>query len=78
MEMDRDRFEAGLDRVIAAHGRKVRAGIDAVACGTRRDWERAHETEAAYEAAREAFLEAVFAPPPSEPPPAGAAHGLAA
>jgi hypothetical protein len=68
MAMDRDHFEDGLDRVIAAHGRKVRASIDAAACGTRQDWELAHRTEVAYVEVREAFVEEVFARPP--PPPA--------
>jgi hypothetical protein len=61
MNMDRDQFEDRLDRVIAAHDRKVRAGIDACACGTRRDWERSHEADDAYLEAREAFIEEVFA-----------------
>lgn len=67
--MDRDRFEAGLNAVIAAHGTKIRAGIDAAACGTRRDWDRSHEADDAYLDAHEAFLVEVFAPPPAPPPP---------
>jgi hypothetical protein len=61
MHMERDRFEEGLDRVIAAHGRKVRSGIDAVACGTRGDWLRSHQAEAAYHEARDAFIDEVMA-----------------
>ncbi len=60
MDIDRERFEQGLERVIVAHGRKVRAKIDAAACGTRRDWERWHEADAAYQRAREAFIKEVF------------------
>lgn len=67
--MDRDRFEAGLNMVIAAHGRKVRAGIDAASCGTRWDWNKSHEADDAYLEAREAFLVEVFAPPPAAPSP---------
>jgi hypothetical protein len=67
--MDRDHFETGLDTLIAAHGRKIRAGIDAAACGTRWDWNKSHEAEDAYQEAREAFLAEVFAPPPAAPPP---------
>jgi hypothetical protein len=63
--MDRDQFEAGLDAVIAAHGRKVRAGIDAAACGTRWDWNKSHDADDAYLEAHEAFLVEVFAPPPA-------------
>ncbi len=40
--MDRDRFESALDRVIAAHGRKVCAEIDAGACRTPRDFQKMH------------------------------------
>jgi len=65
--MDRDQIETGLDTVIAAHGRKVRAGIDAAACGTRSDWKELHEAEDAYLDAREAFLAEVFASPPAAP-----------
>lgn len=62
MEIDRDQFESALDRVIAAHGRKVRAAIDAAACGTRRDWQRSHDAEIAYLEARDAFMDEVFGP----------------
>jgi hypothetical protein len=62
-DMDRDHFEAALDTVIAAHGRKVRAGIDAAACGTRWDWNKSRESDDAYLEAHEAFLVEVFAPP---------------
>jgi hypothetical protein len=61
MGMDRDRFDAVLDRVIKAHGRKVRAGIDAAACGTRYDWDTSHEADDAYEEARGAFTDKVLA-----------------
>jgi hypothetical protein len=67
--MDRDRFETSLDVLIAAHGRKVRAGIDAACCGTRLDWIKSHEADEAYLDARDAFLSEVFAPPPAAPPP---------
>lgn len=66
--MDRDQFETGLDRVIAAHGRKVRAGIDAAACGTRSDWNESHRADDAYAEAREAFSAEVFAPRPAGAP----------
>ena len=67
--MDRDRFESALEALIAAHGRKVRAGIDAAACGTRWDWGKSHEADDAYLEAHEAFLAEVFAPPPALPLP---------
>ncbi len=57
--------EAGLEAVIAAYGRKVRAGIDAAACGTRWDWDKSHEADDAYLEAHEAFLVEVFTPPPA-------------
>jgi len=63
--MDRDTFEAGLNALIAAHGTKVRAGIDAAACGTRWDWDKSHEADDAYLDAHEAFLAKVVAPPPA-------------
>lgn len=66
MDMDRDRFESALDRVIAAHGRKVRAGIDAAACGTRRDWEQSRAAEDAYLRARDAFIDEVLGVPAGE------------
>jgi hypothetical protein len=67
--MDRDHFETRMDAVIAAHGRKVRAGIDAATCGTRWDWNQSHEADDAYLDMREAFLDDVFAPPPAAPLP---------
>ena len=67
--MDRDTFEAGLNALIAAHGTKVCAGIDAAACGTRWDWDKSHEAADAYLDAHEAFLVKVFAPPPAAPSP---------
>jgi hypothetical protein len=67
--MDRDTFEARLSALIAAYGTKVRAGIDAAACGTRWDWDKSHEADDAYLDAHEAFLAEVFAPPPTLPPP---------
>lgn len=67
--MDRDTFEVRLNALIAAHGSKVRAGIDAAACGTRWDWQKSHEAEDAYLDAHEAFLVEVFAPPPAAPSP---------
>jgi hypothetical protein len=63
--MDRDTFEAALNALIAAYGTKVRAGIDAAACGTRWDWDKSHEADDAYLDAHEAFLAKVFAPPPA-------------
>lgn len=67
--MDRDRFETALDALIAAHGRKVRAAIDAASCGTDFDWKKAHEAADAFLDARDAFLAEVFAPPPGAPKP---------
>lgn len=70
--MDRDRFESALDRLIAAHGRKVCAEIDAGACRTSRDFQKMHQAGDAFVEARDAFLEEVFAPPPPPlpvPPP---------
>ena len=67
--MDRDTFEVRLNALIAAYGTKVRAGIDAAACGTRWDWNRSHEADHAYLDAHEAFRVEVFAPPPAEPAP---------
>jgi hypothetical protein len=66
--MDRDHFEAGLDRLISAHDRKVCAEIDAGACRTSSDYARMHRARDAYEEAREAFLDEVFALPPPAPP----------
>lgn len=66
--MDRDRFESALDRLIAAHDRKVCAAIDAGACRTSRDFHKMHETADAFVAARDAFVDEVFAPPPPPPP----------
>ena len=62
--MDRDEFETALDELIEAHGRMVRAGIDAAACRTQTDWMRSHEAADAYLEARDAFLAKVFVPPP--------------
>ena len=67
--MDRDTFEVRLRDLIAAHGSKVRAGIDAAACGTRWDWKKSHEADDVYLDVHEAFLAEVFAPPPAPPPP---------
>lgn len=76
--MDRDRFESALDRVIAAHGRKVCAEIDAGACRTPRDFQKMHQAGDAFIEARDAFLEEVFAPPPTPPPPPPAAPVIVA
>jgi hypothetical protein len=73
--MDRDRFETGLDRLISAHDRKVCAEIDAGACRTSRDYDRAHKARGAYDEARDAFLAEVFAPPVAAPPPVTFAVG---
>ena len=62
MDLNREQLEDALDRVIAAHGRKVRAAIDASACGTRRDFEAAHDAEIAYLEARDAFVDEVCGP----------------
>lgn len=59
--MNREEFEAALDGLIEAHGRKVRTGIDAAACGTASDWRAWHRAESAYLEARDAFVDAVFA-----------------
>jgi hypothetical protein len=67
--MDRDTFEAALGVLTAAYGAKIRAGIDAAACGTRWDWDKSHEADDAYLDAHEAFLTNVFAPPPAAPAP---------
>ncbi|MEP7120186.1 MAG: hypothetical protein ABJE95_04710 [Byssovorax sp.] len=67
--MDRDTFETRLSVLIAAYGTKVRSGIDAASCGTRRDWHKSHEANDAYLDAHEAFLTEVFAPPPVAPAP---------
>jgi hypothetical protein len=74
--MDREQFEAALDDLIAAHGRKVRAGIDAAACGTRSDWLASHKADDAYLEAHDAFLDEVFARPPPAPPPTPCVVGL--
>ena len=68
-DMDKDTFEVRLSNLISAHGSKVRAGIDAAACGTRWDWKKSHEADDAYLDAHEVFLVEVFAPPPAAPPP---------
>lgn len=73
--MEREMFEARLDALIAAHGTKVRAGIDAAACGTRWDWQKSHEAGDAYLDAREAFVAEVFAPPPPPPAPVAVVAG---
>lgn len=59
--MDRDELEAALDELIAAHGRKVRAGLDAALCGTASDWRARRRADDAYLEAREAFVDRVFA-----------------
>src|SRR5689334_9430507 len=68
--MDRDRFETSLDRLISAHDRKVCTEIDAGACRTRYDYDKMHRASDAYDEARDAFLDEVFAPPPPPAPPA--------
>jgi hypothetical protein len=67
--MDRDRFESALDRLIAAHDRKVCAEIDAAACRTSWDFHKMHQAAGAFAEARDTFLDEVFAPPPPSPPP---------
>lgn len=69
MEMEREQFEAALDRVALAHGRKVRAAIDAAGGGTLRDWERAYDAEIAYMEVRTALVDALFGAPTRPPPP---------
>ena len=49
-----------LDDLVAAHGRQVRAEIDAGACRTSLDFARMHEARDAYSEARDAFVEEVF------------------
>jgi hypothetical protein len=65
MEMDRDELEAALDELIAAHGRKVRAGLDAALCGTASDWRARRRADDAYLEAREAFVDKVCAAAPA-------------
>ena len=74
--MDRDRFESELDRLIAAHDRKVCAEIDAGACRTSWDYRRMHQARDSYEEARDVFLGQVFAPPPPPAPPVVVVAGL--
>jgi hypothetical protein len=73
--MDRDCVESALDRLISMHDRKVCAEIDAGACQTSWDYRRMHEARDAYEEARDAFLDEVFATPPPPPPPIPAVVG---
>jgi hypothetical protein len=46
--MTKDQIESVLDKLIRAHGKTVRAAIDAGACQTSHDYRKAHEAEAAY------------------------------
>ncbi|MFO0760864.1 MAG: hypothetical protein U0359_30585 [Byssovorax sp.] len=67
--MDRNDLESALDPLIVAHGRMVRAAIDASACGTSSDFARARQARDEYADARDAFLDQVSATPAPEPPP---------
>ena len=54
--MDRYDLERQLDKLIRLHDRKVRAGIDASACQTRYDFQKADEAEVAYLEGYDAFM----------------------
>jgi hypothetical protein len=67
--MERQQFEARLDRLIDVYDGKVRAELDALECSASRDLRRVPRAKEAYDDAREAFLDAVLAPPlPGLPP----------
>lgn len=44
-----------VDKLLAAKAKEVRAGIDASACQTRRDWENYHTAQREFETARDEF-----------------------
>jgi hypothetical protein len=70
--MSRSEVESAIDGVIRAADKLAAAQIDAGACGTRRDWDKAHKAEATLSAVREeaVYLLAGLAPARSFPCPA--------
>ena len=54
--MTRDEVESVLDELIRAHGKSVRAAIDAGCCQTDWDYRKAHEAKDAYNELYEATV----------------------